>query len=310
MQQSKCNQQNFDLRKTSAPSLCTTYDAHDPDLLAGIMPLVEFLEITPDSIAISKNGKTKLHPMILEDLKEAASELKLLAHGVGLSIASFEGYSEAYIDLLGQLQQEVELYWHSEHLGYTTVDHENLNTMLAVPRSRDMLDLLIKRICEIQGRFGIPFLLENIVHLLPDYHPEYSDAEFLNILSQETGCGLILDLYNLECDAFNYGFDVSGFLKELNMNAVREIHLAGGVQHKGFQLDIHSGIVARSTLDLTHTVLNRENNIEVITYEILPQAVNTYGHQMVIDELGRLSDEFNIKKNGNSNIPAKYQTFA
>lgn len=308
MKPSASNQMDFFLPQSSSISLCTTYDAHDPGLLAGVLPLVDFLETTPDTIAKKENGKTIIHPTILNDLKKASDSVNILAHGVGLSIASFEGYSKNYIDLLNQLKDNVDLYWHSEHLGYTHVDGENLNTMLAVPRTQEMLDILIKRVKEIQAIYNMPFLMENIVHILPDYEPDFSEAEFLNILSEETGCGLILDLYNLECDAFNYNFDIQGFLKELNMQPVKEIHLAGGTQHNGFQLDIHSGTVAQSTLDLTHQVLEKENNIEVITYEILPEAVSTYGRQMVIDELGRLYNEFNITKNENRNISKKYQS--
>jgi len=211
--------------------------------------------------------------------------------------------------LLDQIIAAIPLKWHSEHLGYTMVDGEQLNTMLAVPRTRAMLNILIPRIKALQERYPYPFLLENIVHLLPDYPAEFSDAEFLNILHEETGCGLILDLYNLECDAVNYGFDIQKFLKQLNLQAVKEIHLAGGTTHKGFQLDIHSGTVAQSTLELTQQVLAREHQIEVITYEILPQAVQTYGQQLVIDELARLSDLFNISKNEHQQISTAHQVF-
>lgn len=290
-------------------ALCTTYDAHDPILLDGVMPYVEFLEFSPGSISRLAQGQIKLHPQIVQSLQEKAGQVQYLAHGVGLSIGSAAGYQEAYLDLLDQVSEVLPLKWHSEHLGYTTVDGEQLNTMLALPRTRAMLDVLIPRIRAIQERYPYPFLLENIVHLLPDYPPEFSDAEFLNILHQETGCALILDLYNLECDAFNYGFDVQGFLKELHLKAVKEIHLAGGTQHKGFQLDIHSGIVAESTLDLTKRVLDKDQQIEVITYEILPQAVQQHGQQLVIDELARLSHIFNISKNEHQQFSTTHQVF-
>lgn len=292
---------------TDSIALCTTYDAHDPVLLDGIIPYVDYIEVTPGSITKLENNQLILHPEIIKSLQEKASEVKYLAHGVGLSIGSYEGYQTSYIDLLQALNKAVPLHWHSEHLGYTIVGGEQLNTMLAVPRTKEMLDILIPRIRTIQSLFPFPFLLENIVHLLPDYSNDYSDATFLNILAQETGCQLILDLYNLECDAINYGFDIKAFLKELDMNAVREIHLAGGAEHNGFQLDIHSNVVAQSTIDLSKEVLSKEHQVEIITYEILPQAVKTKGQQMVIDELARLSDIFNISKNEPATLSRKHQ---
>ncbi|MCG8326600.1 MAG: DUF692 domain-containing protein [Chitinophagales bacterium] len=289
-----CQQQNHCI------SFCTTYDAHDPLLLAGVMPFVDALEVTPDSIAIYKNGQTRLHPEIINSLEAAASQKSIVAHGVGLSIGSFEGYSEAYLELLEELMKLVPLKWHSEHLGYTTIDGMALNTMLAVPRTDEMLEILIQRIQSIMKRIELPFLLENIVHLIPDYEPSYSDAEFLNILVDETGCELILDLYNIECDAINYQFDIDHFLETLNLDAVKEIHLAGGVQHKGFQLDIHSGTVANSTLELANTVIPKCPNLEIITYEILPQAIARYGREMVIDELARLRTKLPINNESES----------
>ena len=276
-------------------TLCTNYDLHEPELLKSMLPYVGYLEINPESICRWKNGKAVLHDKIINDLKSVNNQIKLIAHGTGLSIGSYEGYSEVYLEILSRLMEQVELTWHSEHLGYTKVGGENLNTMQALPKTQEMLDTLIPRIEKIQHRFGIPFLLENIVHLLPVYPGDYTDAEFLNIIVRETGCGLILDIYNLECDAYNYNFDIQRFINEINLEAVKEIHIARGTIYKGFQLDIHSNEVADSTLELTKEVLKMSGsrNIETITFEIMPQAVTAHGNAMVLNELNRLSKIFN-----------------
>src|SRR6266702_2963915 len=100
--------------------------------------------------------------------------------------------------------------------------------MLALPRTEYALDMVCERVCAIQDRYGMPFLLENIVHVLPDFPGEYSNAAFLNELTARTGCGLLVDVYNLQCDAHNHGLDVSAFLAELDFTKVREIHVACG----------------------------------------------------------------------------------
>ena len=81
------------------------------------------------------------------------------------------------------------------------VDGENLGTMLALPKTRQALDMICERVEMIQARYRLPFLLENIVHILPDYPGDYSEAGFLNAISEQTDCSLLLDVYNLECDA-------------------------------------------------------------------------------------------------------------
>jgi uncharacterized protein (UPF0276 family) len=286
-------------------SLCTTYEAHDPVLLDGIMPYVDFIEVTPDTIAVSRNGSAHLHPDILDDLKRAAKQLKIIAHGVGLSIGSYDNWSADYLDLLQMLYNEVPLEWHSEHLAYSCVDGQNLNTMLALPRTREMAAIVVERIKTLQNRFPIPFLLENISRFLPDYPPEFTEAGMLNHLTSETGCELILDLYNLECDAFNHGFNIRSFLHELDLNTVREIHIAGGAFLNGFQLDVHSNKVADSTLDWLEFVIPQVPNLRVVTYEILPQAVKAHGQNFVIEELARLADFLNIHKHGTTSVAAR-----
>jgi uncharacterized protein (UPF0276 family) len=160
--------------------------------------------------------------------------------------------------------------------------------MLAMPKTEDVLELLVQRVNEIQRRFELPFLLENIVHLLPDYPGDYSDAAFLNELVARTGCGLLLDVYNLECDAANNSFDIDAFLDELDLDAVGEIHVAGGVERDGLQLDVHSRATEPSTLALAKRVIARTPNLGGVTYELLAEAVPVLGAERILAELVRI----------------------
>ena len=268
--------------------LATTYEGGDAALLARIVPLVEYLEITPDSIARRVSGSARLDAPTLEELRGLARGRKVLVHGVGMSIGTASGWNEDYLRLLDDLLPEVDALWHSEHLGLTMIEGEHLGSMLALPRTERMLDLISERIRRLQEAYSLPFLVENIVHILPDAPADYTDAGFLNALAARTGCGLILDVYNLECDAHNYGFDTEAFLAELDLRHVREIHLAGGTMHRGYQLDVHSRLVADSTIALARHVLKNAPNVRAITYELLREAVPVLGHEAIADELGRL----------------------
>jgi len=274
----------------SWPALATTYEGTGRELLERIAPLVDFLEVPPDSIARSNGGRANLRPEILGELASVTPPLKLIAHGVGLSIGSFDGWNEQYLQLLDQLFNRFTPQWHSEHLAYTTVAGESLGTMLALPRTEEMLDLICERIYRLQKRYSVPFLIEHVIHLLPDAPADYIPAEFLNAITSRTGCGLILDAYNLECDRHNLGFDVGAFLNELNLEPVRELHVAGGTQHKGFQLDIHSQPTAGSTLALARDIVARSPNLGVVTYEFLKEAIPALGHDGICAELARVRE--------------------
>ncbi len=274
------------------PALATTYEGTGLDLLERIEPLVDYLEIPPDSITRTENSghskRAALRPEVLDHLESFSSNTRMVVHGIGLSIGSFDRWNEPYLHLLDEFFSRFTPRWHSEHLGFTTVCGENLGTMVALPRTEAMLDLVCERIHRIQERYRVPFLMEHIIHLLPDAPAHYTPAAFLNQITARTGCGLILDAYNLECDQYNFGFDIAGFLDELNLDPVREIHLAGGFQHEGFQLDIHSQPTAESTLDLALNILRRCPNLDIVTYELLKEAIPNLGHERICTELLRI----------------------
>ena len=275
-------------RTDARPALAATYEGDDPNLLERIVPLVDFIEISPDAIAASSAGQAHLRKSVLDEYAAVRGQVDLIAHGIGLSIGSFDRWNESYIALLDELFDRFDIVWHSEHLGCTTVAGENVGTMFAIPRTEEALDLICDRVQRIKQRYRVPFLLEHIINLLPDEPAEYTPAGFLNAIASRTGCGLILDAYNLECDAHNLGLDVPAFLNELDLTAVRELHLAGGVEHDGFHLDVHSGTVRESTLSLGLEIVRRAPCLSVVTYEFLKEAVPLIGHDAICAELARI----------------------
>ncbi|HEX6293461.1 MAG TPA: DUF692 family protein [Herpetosiphonaceae bacterium] len=280
---------SFSAEVSTRPGLAFTYEGNDPALLERVLPLVDYIEVTPDTIAEMRDDGVALHAPTIAELQNIGSDAKIIVHGVGLSIGSYDGYSRQYIRLLDEIMSKLDVAWHSEHLAYTMVDGQNLGTMLALPKTDEVLDMICQRVGELQARYTVPFLLENVVHVLPELPGDYSDAAFLNALVARTGCGLILDVYNLECDARNYGFDIPAFLAELNLAAVRELHVAGGIEHKGFQLDVHSRLPQPSTVALAQQVTRMAHgSVKAVTYEVLREAVPVLGHDAITDELARL----------------------
>ncbi|HEY0143355.1 MAG TPA: DUF692 family protein [Thermoanaerobaculia bacterium] len=266
--------------------LGTTWNGGDDLLLHRMQPLVDFVEATPDTLARKRDGRAVIPGETIEALQRIAATKSLLVHGVGLSIGSHDGWSTDYLALLDQLFDAVPIRWHSEHLGYTRVDGLPLGTMLTLPRTGEALDLVCRRIEAIQERYPVPFLIENVVGILPEPpSPAYGPAGFLNEITRRTGCGLVLDVYNLECDARNQRLDLPAFFDELDFRPVRELHIANGVERDGVLLDVHSRRTREETRQLLDLVLHRAPNVEVVVYELLPQAVQTQGHDAIIDEL-------------------------
>ena len=265
-----------------------SYEAADPAFVDLILPRVDFVEVIPDTLAVRQGRQSRIPTSTLRELETIARQATVIVHGVGLSIGSADRWNDDYFPLLDQVLEAVPVAWHSEHLAFSLVDGQFVGTMLALPRTQEALDLVCERVRRIRERYALPFLLENTVNLLPDPPSCFSEAGFLNRLASESGCELLLDLYNLECNAHNQGYAISDFLAELDFEPVRELHLAGGVEHSGLMLDIHSRRTRDSTRRWLPEVIARAPRLQAVIYELMPEAVPTLGHQAWAAEIESL----------------------
>jgi uncharacterized protein (UPF0276 family) len=270
--------------------LATTYGGNDRNLLERVVPHIDCLELAPDVMTVPDRDAPgrRLDLAALAELSELASETDLVVHGIGLSIGSASGWNEGYLRLLDEVFAHVDVAWHSEHLGFDQVDGHDLPGVLGLPRTDEVLDLVGERIESLHRRYRVPFLIENVAEILPDAGGDYSPAGFLNTLAEQTGCGILLDLYNLECNAHNQGLDIEAFLAELDLAHVWELHVACGVEHRGYWLDVHSRPLRSSTVDLTKRVVAAAPNLRLVTYELLIQAIPLMGYAAIVSQLEEL----------------------
>jgi uncharacterized protein len=269
--------------------LGTTYVGYQPALMARVMPLVDALEVAPEVLRTDPADPAALDANALAELRDCARDVPLVIHGVGLSIGTAAQWNESYLITLDALLNAVPVQWHSEHLGYTTVDGAFLNTMLPVPWTDEALDLVSERVVKLLARYCLPMLVENVAPLLPDPPGDMTAAAFCSALAARTGCGLLLDVYNLECAQWNNGFEIDTFLKELQLPHVREIHVACGVENQGLLTDVHSRATRPCTVALAQRVLADECIAPpLVIFEFLREALPGLGVEGVAGELVRL----------------------
>ena len=269
--------------------LAITVDSYDTDFAVRAVGHADLIEITPDRWAEPGHSAATIAERARRFLAPLAAERPLILHGVGLSIGSHDCFSSDYLGLLDDLFTAFRPLWHSEHLAYCDVDGEALGTMVELPCNDEALELICPRVERIQDRYAVPFLLENVARAFPrDDDDTYASADFMNRIVRRTGCGLLLDVHNLRCDVQNFGVDAAAFLDELDVDAVREIHISGGTDYKGFRLDIHSRLVDEMTFDLARLALARCRNAQVLVFEVLGESVATLGVSAIAAEMVRL----------------------
>jgi uncharacterized protein (UPF0276 family) len=259
---------------------------------------IDFIEISPDILCHERlSGSQRqldYHPTLLQEALGWSAPWPIVVHGLGLSIGTVAGWNDSYIRILDRLHRSQPFLWHSEHLGFllaTAPDGQPLHAgvQLPLPFTEEALDVVVPRATALSRRYGVPFLLENTTYYLSGLPADGGRDEiaFLNDLTERSGCGLLLDLYNLYCNAVNFGFDVRAALSRLRLERVVEIHVAGGTTHDGFLMDVHSDVVPEAVWDLLEWIVPQTPHLAGIVYELLDQALPIVGAAGIRQQLER-----------------------
>ncbi len=264
--------------------------------------LVDFVELTPETLCIEQPGGTSLRllPGLLDTAREVCGDLPMVVHGVELSIGSAHGMNEAYLGMLAELQRRWPFVWHSEHLGFQTLAGAEgqaieIGVPLPLPPTQEAAALVSARARAIGRRFGVPFLLENPAHYLPQLPTDPSVGDEFGLMAailEQGNCGQLLDLHNLYCNAVNFGFDPFGALDRIATDRVVEIHVAGGHELDGFRMDSHNGATPEAVWDLLAEALRRCPNVKGLVFEVLDIHAPSMGVAKIERELARAQDHW------------------
>ncbi len=206
-------------------------------------------------------------------LEQVRTRMPVLLHGIGLSIGAADELDDAYVDQLVAWAEWLECPWVSEHLAYctSTVGDTAVNVGLTLPVALEQatVDLVGTRVRALRERLDRPVLLENNVYYFATPGEELTEPAVLNGLVDPWGAGVLLDLHNLHVNVRNGVMGAAAYLDELDLSAVREIHIAGGMELDGFYVDAHSGFPPQEVWDLLDQVAPRCPDLGGVTFELL-----------------------------------------
>jgi uncharacterized protein (UPF0276 family) len=191
-----------------------------------------------------------------EYLQDHLPDLPRALHGTELSIASMEPLDLDYIRAVARLAHQVCSRWVSDHLCFTRSKTRHLGHLTPTVWTSTNARRIAERVRQIQDIIELPFLLENIAFdfTLPG---EQTEADFISQVVTDAKCGLLLDVTNVFANSVNHHFDPYQFILELPLEAVQEIHIAGGQWREGVLADSHDATVDQGTWDLLEFVLDR-----------------------------------------------------
>ncbi|MDK9695428.1 MAG: DUF692 domain-containing protein [Siculibacillus sp.] len=173
----------------------------------------------------------------------------LSIHGVGLSIGGAGPLDRDHLVRLAALVARYEPEAVSEHLAWSSHGGFGFPDLLPLPLTEETLGRVVEHVDETQAVLGREILLENPSTYFRFAESTVPEVEFLAEVARRTGCGLLLDVANVDVSATNHGFDPRAYLAAFPIERVSEIHLAGRfetVDDAGlpFFVDSHDGPVA------------------------------------------------------------------
>lgn len=261
--------------------------------------LIDFVELTPETLCNERSGPDGKALVLVQPRLEQAlatcGTLPMVVHGVELSIGSAHGWNTSYLRMLDQLQEQWPFRWHSEHLNFqtyqdTTGAEIQIGTPLPLPMTEEVAELVSARSARVLQRYGVPFLLENPAHYLtdlpvePDIPDEYA---LMDRITSTSGCGQLLDLHNLYCNAVNHGFDPFDGVGRYPLDRVVEIHVAGGRWEHGYWTDAHCGATPEPVWDLLEYVLPKCPHVAAVVFEMLEPYATQLGVSVIARNLER-----------------------
>lgn len=183
-------------------------------------------------------------------LDEVAKRYPVVMHGVSMSIGGTDPLDREYLAKVKALAGRVGAVWVSDHLCWTGVNGRNTHDLLPMPYNEESLAHTVARIRQVMDVLERPLVLEN-----PSSYVEFGSTtmpewEFIARMSEESDCGLLLDVNNVYVSSFNHGFDPIAYLDALPADRVVQVHLAGHSNNGTHIIDTHDDHVIDEVWEL------------------------------------------------------------
>lgn len=214
-------------------------------------------------------------------LSAIAEHFPISFHSVGLSLGSANGVDGLELDQLAALCERYQPAMISDHLSWSGSASNRYPDLLPVPYTDEALGHFVTQVGRVQDRLKRCILIENPSRYLAFAHDDMSEAQFLHNLCDLTGCGILLDINNIEVSATNLALDAAAMLDAIDPHLVGEVHLAGHAReehetgvlliddHGSAVSDVTWALFARFTARAGRRPVLIEWDTDVPAYEVL-----------------------------------------
>lgn len=220
-------------------------------------PEVDWFEIISENF-MDSGGRPK------HVLRQIAERYRVVMHGVSLSIGSADELNFEYLTKLKNLAAEIKPLWISDHLCWTGINNLNSHDLLPLPLNEESLKHVCKKINQAQDFLERPLVFENPSTYLSFKQSTIDEWDFLRFMTEETDCGLLLDVNNVYVSSYNNDFDAAHYIERLPHDNIVQMHLAGHRNCGDYIIDTHDNTVAPEVWKLFSLAWNSTGGAAVL----------------------------------------------
>ena len=227
-------------------------------------PAVDWFElITENYLAPGGRPRAILHKI--------RAHYPVVLHGLSFNIGSNEAPDLHYLAQLKALINDIQPAWVSDHICWTGLHGKTSHDLLPIAYNPETLSQVADKVNRIQDALQQSIVLENPSVYLQFRSASMSEPDFINALTVQTGCRILLDVNNVYVSCFNLGQDPYAHISALKHNCVQQFHLAGHTHNGNHIIDTHDHPVSDAVWELyahacrhfgeTATLLERDDHI-------------------------------------------------
>jgi len=219
------------------------------DYILKNLPNIPWFEALSDNYLNDADG--------LQFLEAIREHYPIVLHGVGMSLGSTDPLDFDYLKRLKTLFQHIQSSFISDHLSWVSADKKYLHDLIPLPLTEEAINHVSDRIDQVQTFLGEAILIENPSSYFEYESSEMNEWDFINAITEKTGCYMLLDVNNVYVSAFNNDFDANTYIKNINPKRVKQIHLAGYSDEKDYLFDMHNQTIHEPVWQLYQATLEQ-----------------------------------------------------
>jgi uncharacterized protein len=255
--------------------------------------LIDVLEIEPQAFWQATGDPDD--PIRIDlDLFSQLSALpqQKLVHSVTLPIGNSQPHHPRELEGLAQSIVALGAPYASEHLSFNRCDvrAKRYWTGFLLPPRQDEngVEIAAARIDEMRRAVDVPIAFETNVNYLRPQQYEMSDGRFVRRVAEAADCGILLDLHNLLTNERNGRSSLRTVFDEIPRERIWEIHLAGGMQYRGYWLDSHSSHIEDKLFDTAREIVDACPNLRAIIFEMMEHYIDESSRDALCEDVRRL----------------------